>query len=292
MARFSADAFEAAGVAYDSVSHRFLFGDRFGRKVRVLGEGLDRGVDLVRAESAGFLDVRGLDIDRRRGDLWVVSASTSGNAVVLHRLQLVSGRPLASIAVPADLLPLRPVDLVVTDAGVVLLLADDGAVLRLRPGQTEVKRVVAPAFTDARGLTTNRAGDVAYVAHAGGLGRVDLSTARVTAIAPPADQSIEGILRLRQQGGALLAVQAMADGGSRLVRLTLAPNGRRVRTMTSFDPPLAAAPALLIVGDAAVLVSGAGCADAPGVLAPCARSLTPSAHGSPAEIIVRRFTVQ
>ena len=34
--RFAVDPFVAAGVAYDGVSQRFVFGDRHGRKVRVV----------------------------------------------------------------------------------------------------------------------------------------------------------------------------------------------------------------------------------------------------------------
>ena len=83
--RFAADPFVPAGLAYDAVSRRFIVGDQHGRKLRVAGEGLDHAVDLVRAESAGFLDVRALAIDTRRGDLWVATADLDGRAV-LHRL--------------------------------------------------------------------------------------------------------------------------------------------------------------------------------------------------------------
>ena len=77
--RFSGARFVAAGLAYDAVSHRFVIGDRDGRKLQVVGVGLDHAVDLVRAESAGFFDVQALDIDTRRGDLWVVSADETGS---------------------------------------------------------------------------------------------------------------------------------------------------------------------------------------------------------------------
>ena len=78
--RFSTDRFVAAGLAYDAVSRRFVLGDQQNRKLRVVGEGLDHAVDLVRAESAGFLDVRALEIDVRRGDLWVASSDESRGA--------------------------------------------------------------------------------------------------------------------------------------------------------------------------------------------------------------------
>src|SRR4029079_18631013 len=68
--RFSTDRFTPAGLAYDAVSRRFVVGDQRGRKLRVVGEGQDHAVDLVRSESAGFYDIRALSIDTRRGDLW------------------------------------------------------------------------------------------------------------------------------------------------------------------------------------------------------------------------------
>src|SRR5438128_3822271 len=112
--RFSTRAFALGGFAYDVVSGRFLFGDRLGRKLIVVGESSSQPVDLVRAESAGFHEVAAIEIDEKRGDLWVASADAG--AGTLHRLQLVSGRPLKAFPVPADREPVRLVDLAVTPA--------------------------------------------------------------------------------------------------------------------------------------------------------------------------------
>jgi hypothetical protein len=90
--RFSAERFAVGGLAYDAVSHRFVFGDRQGRKLIVVSEGSNHAVDLVRADSAGFQDISAIEIDAKRGDLWVASAAAADGAGMLHRLQLVSRR--------------------------------------------------------------------------------------------------------------------------------------------------------------------------------------------------------
>ena len=71
VAHFSAEPFVAGGLAYDAVSRRFLFADVLGRRLIVLGEGSDTTVDLVREAGARFQDVTALEIDTKRGDLWV-----------------------------------------------------------------------------------------------------------------------------------------------------------------------------------------------------------------------------
>src|SRR4029079_3948405 len=91
---FSARGYVPGGLAYDSVSRRFLVGDLYARKLLVVGEGSDHVVDLVRAESARCQDVTAIEIDPRRGDLWVVSTGPTDGTGALHKLQLISGRML------------------------------------------------------------------------------------------------------------------------------------------------------------------------------------------------------
>ena len=84
-ARFSTEGFTLGGLAYDAVSRRFLVGDRLGRKLIVVAEGANHAVDFVRAASAGFRDIAAIEIDVKRGDLWVVSAAPADGAT-LHKL--------------------------------------------------------------------------------------------------------------------------------------------------------------------------------------------------------------
>jgi hypothetical protein len=284
--RFSAERFVAAGLAYDAVSHRFVYGDRDGRKLRVVGVGLDHAVDLVRAESAGFFNVRALDIDTRRGDLWVVSGSENGSAAALHRLQLVSGRPLAAVPLVGDLLPLWPVDLTVTDAGAVLVLDRSGRLLRLRPGSATLEALM-PLELELATSVTATGESVAFVAARDGVSRVDLTSKAVTALGAPKDVSLAGFERLRAYRGGLVGLQADADGSRRVVRLELTANGRRVRRATSFDTRFAAAAgpiALAVHGDEVSLITGGP--------DPSGTAADSSAAGTPAELTVHRLRLR
>ena len=284
--RFSAERFVAAGLAYDAVSHRFVYGDRDGRKLRVVGVGLDHAVDLVRAESAGFFNVRALDIDTRRGNLWVVSASENGSAAALHRLQLVSGRPLAAVPLVGDLLPLWPVDLTVTDGGAVLVLDRGGKLLRLRPGSSTPEALVPLNLEGATSVTASGE-NVMFVAARDGISRVDLASKTVTALGSPKDISLSGFERLRRYRGGLVGLQADADGSRRVVRLELTANSRRVRRATAYDTRFDAAAgpiALAVSGDEVSLITGGP--DPSGSVA------VPSAAGTPAELSVHRLRLR
>src|SRR5262249_26905855 len=101
--RLPGAALHSTGLAYDGGSGRFIVADRGGRKIVIIDERSQHLVDLVRSGSAGFFEITGLEIDPRRGDLWVASrdpAAEPGGSpataltAALHKLQLVSGRPL------------------------------------------------------------------------------------------------------------------------------------------------------------------------------------------------------
>jgi hypothetical protein len=286
--RFSTDRFVPAGLAYDAVSRRFVMGDAHGRKLRVVGEGLDHAVDLVRAESAGFFDIRALAIDTRRGDLWVATSAASGEAS-LHRLQLISGRPLQSFPLAGEAgRPVRPVDLAVTDGGVVYVLDRDGRVFRARPGSAPPEVIVqlAPA---GEALSVALAGDaVAYVAHTDGMLRVDLNARTATQVAIAAELPLNAIERLRAHRGGFVALQRGPDGARRLLRLELARNGRALRGATTYDVRLDAgssAAAMAVSGDEVALVTGG-----PEISGEAGASS--SGVGPPAELVVRRFRLR
>jgi hypothetical protein len=268
------------------VSHRFVYGDRDGRKLRVVGVGLDHAVDLVRAESAGFFNVRALDIDTRRGDLWVVSASENGTAAALHRLQLVSGRPLAAVPLVGDLLPLWPVDLTVTDGGAVLVLDRGGRLLRLRPGSSTPEALMPLTLEGATSVTASGE-NVVFVAARDGVSRVDLASKTVTALGSPKNISLAGFERLRRYRGGLVGLQTDADGSRRVVRLELTANGRRVRRAAPYDTRFDAAAgpiALAVSGDEVSLITGGP--DPSGSVA------VSSAAGTPAELSVHRLRLR
>ena len=286
--RFSTDRFVAAGLAYDAVSRRFVIGDERGRKLRVVGEGLDHAVDLVRAESASFLDVRALAIDARRGDLWVASADEGQATGTLHRIQLISGRPLQALPIGVTTEPVHPVDLAVADAGLVFLLDRDGRILRARPGGKATELVAEAGVTPALSLALAAHDTVAYVSHAGGIVRVDLARRRTVEVSSAAELPLTSIERLRAHRDGLIVLQRQPDGARRLLRVELNRNGRAVRTATSYDVRVEAglnAPALTVTGDEVALVTGG--LDIAGESPP-----SPSTIGPPAELVVRRLRLR
>ncbi len=82
-----------SALAYDAVSKRYLIADRQSRRVAIVDENTGQVSTLAGAQ-ARLGDIKGMAIDARQGDLWVVSSSEEGTS--LSRLQLISGRELAA----------------------------------------------------------------------------------------------------------------------------------------------------------------------------------------------------
>jgi hypothetical protein len=247
--RFSTRAFALGGFAYDVVSGRFLFGDRLGRKLIVVGESSSQPVDLVRAESAGFHEVAAIEIDEKRGDLWVASADAG--AGTLHRLQLISGRPLKAFPVPADREPVRLVDLAVTPAGSVLVLDAAGPQLFvLHPGEAALESSVRIAASEPASLAAGSDERTAYVAHRDGVSRIDLRARTATRVKAPKGISLARLERIRSYRNALIAVANDRDGARRIVRLDLNASGTAVTQATPLESSLPAA------GETSVTISG------------------------------------
>jgi hypothetical protein len=285
--RFSSDRFVAAGLAYDAVSRRFVLGDERGRKLRVVGEGLDHAVDLVRAESAGFSDVRALAIDTRRGDLWVASSDDAGGTATLHRIQLISGRPLQALPLGDPSAPIRPVDVAVADNGLVFVLDRRGRILRARPGRAAAEVAVESGVEPALSLALAAGDTAAYVTHAGGIVRVDLGGRQTVQVSSAAELPLTSVERLRAHRDGFIALQRLPDGVRRLLRVELNRNGRAVRSATAYDVRVEAefgAPALTVSGDEVALVTGG--------LDTAGEAAASSAIGSPAELVVRRFRLR
>jgi hypothetical protein len=251
--RFDAIPFTAAGLGYDAVSRRFVVGNRDARKLFVVDEGSRRANDLVGAASAGFYAIAGLDIDPRRGDLWVVSVE-AGNpgAAAAHRLQLVSGRLLETLAVPATLLPVQFADVAVTADGAVLALDATGRrIFRARFGGHALEVAATLDVDGPTSLAPAHAGTV-YVSHAGGLVSVDLAANRVSQVAAQEKVDLSGLERIRTRGDSLVAVQRGDGESRRIVRLSLNARGTRVTAtnVLEAEAPASAATAATIAGNA------------------------------------------
>jgi hypothetical protein len=251
--RLATAAIDPVGLAYDSASRRFVVGDGHDNKLIVADEVFNHVNDLIGATSGGFGRLSAVEIDTRRGDLWVTSSEPDGVAAV-HKLQLVSGRVLARLDMPASLKPIAISDFAVLDSGGLLLLDSAGG--RLVP----VKSVTGP-FERAIPLKLNGASSLAaaegkvYVAHAGGLSVVELSGGRVVEVAAPAGASLGGLKRIRWTRGTLLALQENGDS-TRMVRIRLSRRGQAATKIEPLDGGAASAgTALTISRDAAYYVA-------------------------------------
>jgi len=249
-ARFSSERFAVAGLAYDGVSGRYLFADRTSRKLIVVSEGSNRALDLVRGESAGFRDITALEVDPRRGDLWVASSAAEGEAAALHKLQTVSGRPLKSYPIAAGDETVALTDVAISSTGTVLTLdAANKRILALRPGESAVKPLVSIRVENATSIAAAREEAIAYVAHRDGIQRVDLLGRSASRVSAPRGTTIAGIERVRWYKNALIVAMADENGSRRIVRLDLNPSGRAVTKATTLQAGLAGATLMTIAGD-------------------------------------------
>jgi len=233
VAQFTTSRFTPAGLAYDAVSKRFLFGDLTGRRLLVVGEGSSHVSDLVRAESAGFDDVTAFAIDPKRGELWVASTGANSRGGTLHHLQLISGRPLTRFVVPGQR-PVQLADVAVAGDGAVFVL-DSGAprVLVLRPGAAALEELMTLSVVDPAGLAIDEAGRFAYVAHRDGISRLNVAARRATAMDSASGITLTGFQFVRFQRDVLIGGQRQPDGSPGLVRLQM--NGDHVTAATLIE---------------------------------------------------------
>jgi hypothetical protein len=118
--------FTPTAVAHDAVSQRYLIADRKARRIAVVDANTGQVATLVGAQGA-LGEIGGMAIDPREGDLWVVS--TNENGPQLHKLQLISGRILASVPLSIE----HPVAAMAYARGAGLVIADaSGIIWRVR----------------------------------------------------------------------------------------------------------------------------------------------------------------
>lgn len=241
---FSARGMAPAGLAYDAASARVLVGDRRNRRIVTISERLKTSVDLVRAASAGFHDVLAIAIDERQGDLWVASATgvaADGSAAetpgaALHKLQLVSGRPLATIALETGDQPARPAGIAVSRSGAVFVL--DGAagrLWRLAPRERIPDLAATLAVRAPSALAVDDDARTVYVAHQEGLVRVTLGNGAVAAVSPAAGVDLDRLESLAWSRAGLLAVERSDDGPRRVLRLRLSGRGTSIASVDVLD---------------------------------------------------------
>jgi hypothetical protein len=251
--RFAAEALVPGGFAYDGVSGRFLLGSLTGRKIEVINDRSARRDDLVRADSAGFRDLAAMTIDTRRGDLWVVSNDLAAGGATLHKLQLIAGRPLASIAAPSATPAPRFVDVAVTPEGAVLVVdAVGGRLYKAAPRSTTLDLVMTFEAGAPSAVTATDVEGICFVAHAGGIARIDLSRRTGAPVIAPATVPMDQVTGLWWHAGRLVTLRTPSAGARQLRRLTLDRRGMVVDAVELIDavlPPGDAPFAATLSGD-------------------------------------------
>ena len=241
------------GLAYDSASRRFVLGDGDGNKLVVADEVFNHVNDLIRASSAGFARLSAVEIDGRRGDLWVTSSDGEGSASI-HKLQLVSGRVLSTIAVPPEMQPVALSDFAIADDGALVLVdSQGGRLLRIRPAAGRFERPKPLQLTEPASLAP--ANGMTYVAHADGLAVVQSGSGRVSQVRVAEGVSLAGLRRIRWSRGALFGIQSEGNA-LRIVRIRLSPSGLKATAVEPADGEVeSAGTALTISRDAAYYVA-------------------------------------
>ncbi|MBM3771391.1 MAG: hypothetical protein FJW27_08925 [Acidimicrobiia bacterium] len=245
-ARFEAPGFSPSGLAFDAVSQRFVIGDAREHKLMVVTVGGGDPIDMVRADSAGFAAISAVETDGRRGELWV-----AGDAGVVHRLQLVSGRPLRTYRPSPTLGAVRLVDLGLAVSGTLMGLDTKGArLLTMGRGGTEWRVSLCLERAGVTSIAVEEDGLV-FVAHEGGIVRADLRSREVTPLSAVSEVDLRGIERLRFGAQGLVAIQREASGTRRVLVLRLADGRRRVTRIAVADEdpaPLAGLASIHLTG--------------------------------------------
>ncbi len=246
--RFSALPFRPAGLAYDAVSRRFVVGNRGEHKVAVIGEQSQNLLTLASADGAGFGEIEALAIDARQGDLWVASSTGQPGRSRLHKLQLISGRQLATVEAPED--AGRLTDIAITARGDVLALdAAANRIFRLPPRGKQIESAVAVDGHDLVAIATDGNGNV-FGATPDGVVIVDLGRRAATPLTAANGVNLAGIQALRWNAGTLVAVQQTSDGLQQIVRIRINSGGLRATRLDVLEKGLKlASPASIVVSD-------------------------------------------
>jgi hypothetical protein len=247
---FSSAGITPSGLAYDGVSSRFIVADGRDRRLLVLGERSGRLSSLAGID-AGFGEITALEIDAREGDLWLVS--TNDGTSTLHKLQLISGRVLASIPLPDDLGEARFRDVAVTPLHVLVLDSAGRRVFRAAKKGKSLDLVARLAASDVSTLAP-ASDTTAYAAYDRGVLRVDLATKSLSVVEPgSARVDLSGVTWMRWHRGSLVAIQRATDGALRLIRMRLDDSGRSVKSVEEIDDTLSpAGPTAATLTDAAL----------------------------------------
>jgi hypothetical protein len=160
-----------------------------------------------------------------------------GPAAALHKLQLVSGRPLTTIPLDVGGRPARFCGLAVTRNGSVYVLDAAAARLwKLMPGERVASLLQTLDVQNPAGLALDDAPRYAYISHETGLARLTLSDGSLAPLTAAGGVKLAAVESLVWHRGSLIAHERQAPGASRLVRLRLNGRGTSVVRVDVLDP--------------------------------------------------------
>ena len=258
------------GVAYDPDSQTwFVSSVRHRKIVAIDAHGKQR--DFVAEAAGGIGGVFGMSVDRTRRVLWATSARVPQMAGYraedkdvsgVFKLDLATGKLLATYAVPPDGKPHVLGDVIVAPSGDAY--ATDSAtptLYRIPAAGRALEVVVAGGFQSLQGLALAPDQKRLYVAdYARGLYAIDLASKAVSRIAAPPRFATTGIDGLYLHRGRLVATQNGTEP-RRVIELGLDATGTSVvsqHVVLAGDPRIRDLSLGVVVGDALYLNAAAG----------------------------------
>ena len=236
---------EPVAMAYDKVSSRLIIADDASGTLKVVSEVSGNEVNLVSRGWGGGYHSNALVIDSKRGDLWVAGTRIGERSEsVVHRVQLISGRLLYSVPLPEDAGDSRVAAVALSGASVFVLDAEGGRIFELGAGAKTLRLRASVPQRDLTSLTL-ASNTVAYVAHGGGILRIDLATKRIESVKGPPGISLDGIEWIGYFENSLLAVERRSDGAMAAVRFRFDSRGRTLTSVETFGAAAAKGAAIL-----------------------------------------------
>ncbi len=210
----------AEGTAWDARMRTLFLSSLYKRKiVAVAADGMPR--DFVPSGRDGLGPVVGLEVDAGRRGLWAASmvlreaniplADTTflGNGLLFH-YDVDTGRLRRRYVLPPaggvrhgfnDLTVMPNGDVYITDS-------QAGAIYRLPAGRDRLIEVLPPStYTFPNGITRSDDGALVFVAHAGGIDRIEAASGRRTLLASPDTLNLGSIDGLAYYRKSLIAHQ-------------------------------------------------------------------------------------
>jgi hypothetical protein len=236
----------AEGTAWDSKTRTLFLGSLYKRKIiAITPDGAAR--DFIDSGQDGIGPVVGMEVDPLRRGLWAASMvlteagipladSTFAAHGLLFHYDVDTGRLRRRyVLAPADSVRHGFNDLTVLPNGDVYLTdSQAGAVYMVPAGGEGVVEILPPStYTFPNGITRSDDGRRLFVAHGGGIDRIEIGTRKRTRLASPDSLNLGGIDGLAFYRNSLIAHQP--SWFQRVVRLQLDPKQGRVTSWETIE---------------------------------------------------------